>query len=250
MRAGSFFPFQTLTISTVHSHRAGTHPRAGRLPTDDNAFLAIDGCLYVASGRRQIEPGHHPPAARLLGLDPGPKFSAKERKQPPACRASAHLPDRGIARNFGFQPAFPFYDCSSAAANSACGGSPPTRLPRSSEFFRPQDAGASSPPSSIRSTWPSCLSPISSTFLKQYEKVLDVSAQRTAQQPHELRFAERLETISMSPLETFQTITAVSRATRHSGSMSTSNSRCYSALPSPSPSAPVRYPGTKSATCA
>ena len=48
----------------------------------------------------------------------------------------------------------------------------------------------------------------------------------------------------------FKPSPAVSRATRHSGSMSTSTSRCYSALPSPSPSARSDIREPKSMTCA
>ena len=42
-------------------------------------------------------------------------------------------PRSSIAATSFSSATFPFINCSSAAANSACGGSPPTRLPRSSE---------------------------------------------------------------------------------------------------------------------
>ena len=57
-------------------------------------------------------------------------------------------------------------------------------------------------------------------------------------------------TISMRSAGRFKPSPAVSRATRHSGSMSTSTSRCYSALPSPSPSARSDIRESKSMTCA
>ena len=49
------------------------------------------------------------------------------------CRASMPSPRSSIAATSFSSATFPFTNCSSAAANSACGGSPPTRLPRSSE---------------------------------------------------------------------------------------------------------------------
>ena len=57
-------------------------------------------------------------------------------------------------------------------------------------------------------------------------------------------------TISMRSAGRFKPSPAVSRATRHSGSMSTSTSRCYSALPCPSPSARSDIRESKSMTCA
>jgi hypothetical protein len=57
-------------------------------------------------------------------------------------------------------------------------------------------------------------------------------------------------TISMRSAGRFKPSPAVSRATRHSGSMSTSTSRCYSALPFPSPSARSDIRESKSMTCA
>ena len=57
-------------------------------------------------------------------------------------------------------------------------------------------------------------------------------------------------TISMRSAGRFKPSPAVSPATRHSGSMSTSTSRCHSALPSPSPSARSDIREPKSMTCA
>ena len=51
-----FLPAQSLRWRGA----AGTHPRAGRLPQERQRLPGDRRCRCVASGRRQIEPGHHP----------------------------------------------------------------------------------------------------------------------------------------------------------------------------------------------
>ena len=85
-----------------------------------------------ASGRRQIEPGHHPQTARLLDSDPGTEILRQGAQASQPVALLCHLQIE-YCRNFVFKRNFPIsINCSSAAANSACvGGSPPTRLPDS-----------------------------------------------------------------------------------------------------------------------
>src|SRR5512140_2600733 len=95
MRVGSFFPFPNHLLSQRSQlHRAGTHPRAGRLPQERQRLPGDRRCRCVASGRRQIEPGHHPQTARLLDSDPGTEILRQGAQAAQPVALLCHLPDR------------------------------------------------------------------------------------------------------------------------------------------------------------
>ena len=73
-------------------------------------FLLNKGRIVTERGgaagrRRPAEPSHHPRPARLLDLDPGPKFSTKERKELNLSRFYA-ITQIEYCRNFIFKRNF------------------------------------------------------------------------------------------------------------------------------------------------
>ena len=133
MRVGSFFPFQTTYYLNGHSfiEQELTRAQVG-FRKNDNAFLAIDDVAALQAAADRLSPDIIRKRLDYWTLILGPKFSAKERKQLNLSRFYA-ISQIDIAATSFSSATFPFTNCSSAAANSACGGSPPTRLPRSSE---------------------------------------------------------------------------------------------------------------------
>ena len=133
MRAGSFFPFQTTYYLNGHSfiEQELTRAQVG-FRKNDNAFLAIDNVAALQAAADRLSPDIIRKRLDYWTLILGPKFSARSASSS-TCRASMPSPRSSIAATSFSSATFPFTNCSSAAANSACGGSPPTRLPRSSE---------------------------------------------------------------------------------------------------------------------
>ena len=132
MRAGSFFPFQTTYYLNGHSfiEQELTRAQVG-FRKNDAAFLAIDNVAALQAAADRLRPDIIRKRLDYWTLILGPKFSAKERKaaQPVAMPS----PRSSIAATSFSSATFPFTNCSSAAANSACGGSPADKVPRSSE---------------------------------------------------------------------------------------------------------------------
>jgi hypothetical protein len=133
MRVGSFFPFQTTYYLNGHSfiEQELTRAQVG-FRKNDNAFVAIDDVAALQAAADRLSPDIIRKRLDYWTMILGPKFSAKERKQLNLSRFYA-ISQIEYCRNLFSSATFPFTNCSSAAANSACGGSAPTRLPRSSE---------------------------------------------------------------------------------------------------------------------
>jgi hypothetical protein len=152
MRVASFFPFQTTYYLNGHSFIEQELNRAQvGFRKNDNAFLAIDDVAALQAAADRLSPEIIRKRLDYWTLVLGPKFSAKERKQLNLSRFYPSPRSSTAATSFSSATS-PSTSCSSAAANSACGGSPPTRLPRSSEPVLTARCAASSPPSSIRSS--------------------------------------------------------------------------------------------------
>ena len=95
MRVGSFFPFQTTYYLNGHSFIEQELTRAqGRLSQERQRLPGDRRCRCVASGRRQIEPGHHPQTARLLDSDPGTEILRQGAQAAQPVALLCHLPDR------------------------------------------------------------------------------------------------------------------------------------------------------------
>src|SRR5262249_44848313 len=135
----------------------------------DNAFLAVDDVAALQTAADRLSPEIIRKRLDYWTLVLGPKFSAKERKQLNLSRFYAISQIEYAATLFS-SATFPSTSCSSEVVNSACGGSPPTRLPRSSAPVCTAGTAASSPPSSIKHGHHVFRAYFKSAFLKQYEK--------------------------------------------------------------------------------
>ena len=155
VRVASFFPFQTAYYLTDgHSFIEQELKRAGiGFRKHDNAFLAVDdvAALQAAADRLSSTEITRRLLDDLQNLILGPKFSKKERAKLNLSRFYA-VSQIEYCRNFIFRRHFPSTSYSSAAANSACGGSALTRSPRSSASGSVAGCTASWPRSSTRSS--------------------------------------------------------------------------------------------------
>src|SRR6516162_7018615 len=138
----SFFPFQTTYYLNGHSFIEQELKRAQiGFRKNDNAFLAVDDVVALQAAADRLSPEIIRKRLDYWTLILGPKFSAKER----TCHASMPSARSSTAVTSFSGGTFPSTSCSSEVANSACGGSPPTRLPRSSAPACTAGTAASSP---------------------------------------------------------------------------------------------------------
>ena len=125
MRVASFFPFQTTYYLNGHSFIEQELNRAQvGFRKNDNAFLAVDDVAALQAAADRLSPDIIRKRLDYWTFVLGPKFSAKERERLNLSRfyAIAQIED---CRNPRVKPGgetFLSINCSSAAANSACGG--------------------------------------------------------------------------------------------------------------------------------
>ena len=157
----SFFPFQTAYYLNGHSFIEQELRRAGiGFRKHDNAFLAIADPAALQAAADRLSPDIIRRRLDYWTLILGPKFSKKERAQLRAqpvgrrsiCHASTPSRRSSIAATSSSSATSRSISCSSAAANSACGGSAPTRSLRSSARGSIAACAASWPRSSTRSS--------------------------------------------------------------------------------------------------
>jgi len=122
MRVASFFPFQTTYYLNGHSfiEQELNRARIGFRKTD-NAFLAVADVTALQAAADKLSPAIIRKRLDYWTLILGPKFSAKERKQP-ISHAFMRSLRSSIAATSSSSATFPSTSCSNAAANSACGG--------------------------------------------------------------------------------------------------------------------------------
>jgi hypothetical protein len=125
MRVASFFPFQTTYYLNGHSFIEQELNRAQvGFRKNDNAFLAVDDVAALQAAAERLSPEIIRKRLDYWTFVLGPKFSAKERSALNLSRFYA-IAQIEYCRNPRVKPGgatFPSTNCSSAAANSACGG--------------------------------------------------------------------------------------------------------------------------------
>ena len=128
----SFLPFQTAYYLNGHSFIEQELKRAGiGFRKHDNAFLAVDDVAALEAAADRLSPEIIRRRLDHWTLILGPRFSKKERARLNLSR-STPSPRSSTAATSSSGVTFPSTSYSSAAANSACGGSALTRSPRSS----------------------------------------------------------------------------------------------------------------------
>jgi hypothetical protein len=149
IRVASFFPFQTTYYLNCHSfiEQELTRAQIG-FRKNDNAFLAVDDVAALQAAADRLSADIIRQRLDYWTFLLGPKFSARERKAINLSRFYA-IAQIEYCRNPRVKPGgatFRSTSCSSAAANSACGGSQPTRWRRSSAPVSAAGAAESLPP--------------------------------------------------------------------------------------------------------
>src|SRR4029077_19727971 len=120
-------------------HRAGTHPRAGRLSQERQRLPGDRRRRSVASRSRQIEPGHHPQTARLLDSDPGTEILRQGAQAAQPVALLCHLPDR-VLPQLRFQAQLTTVQIASSKPHTTAPTKPSKRL---SMYSPPHDIAAS-----------------------------------------------------------------------------------------------------------
>jgi hypothetical protein len=109
MRVASFFPFQTSYYLTGHSfiEQQLRHAQIG-FRKIDNAFLAVDDVAALLAAADKLSADIIRKRLDYWILDPGPKFSVKERKQLNLSRFYA-ITQIEYCRNLTFKRHFPIH---------------------------------------------------------------------------------------------------------------------------------------------
>ena len=252
MRAGSFFPFQTTYYLNGHSfiEQELTRAQVG-FRKNDNAFLAIDNVAALPAAADRLSPDIIRKRLDYWTLILGPKFSAKERKQLNLSRFYA-ISQIEYCRNFVFKRNFPIHKLFERSCELGLWRLTADKIASifGTRLNRRMRGKLATVIDQIEHGHHVFRAYFKHAFLKQYESSRRFCATNSAPTTSPTSVCGKAWTISMRSAGRFKPSPAVSRATRHSGSMSTSNSRCYSALPSPSPSARSDIREPKSMTCA